>query len=68
MDQGIGSTPLTAAERRSSSTFSNALNTLIFEDFSQNAFTAVVREFKTASNANNLGVYDNSANLQSWIT
>ncbi len=68
MDQGIGSTPLTAAERRSSSTFSNALNTLIFEDFSQNAFNAVVREFKTASNANNLGVYDNSANLQSWIT
>ena len=58
MDQGIGSTPLTAAERRSSSTFSNALNTLIFEDFSQNAFNAVVREFKTASNANNLGVYD----------
>ena len=29
MDQGIGSTPLTAAERRSSSTFSNALNTLM---------------------------------------
>ena len=56
--QGSGSTPLTAAERQSSSTFTNALKTLIFDVFNQNAFNAVVSEFKTASNANAGGVYN----------
>lgn len=35
-----------------------ALNTLIFDVFNQNAFNAVVSEFKTASNANAGGLYN----------
>lgn len=59
VNNGLGSVPLTAAERQSSSTFSNALNTLIFDGFNQNAFNAVVSEFKTSSNANAGGLYNN---------
>ena len=59
VNNGLGSVPLTAAERQSSSTFSNALNTLIFDGFNQNDFNAVVSEFKIASNANAGGLYNN---------
>ena len=58
LNQGSGSNPLTAAEKQASNTFSNALNILIYDGFNQNAFNAVVGEFKTASNANNLGLYN----------
>ena len=58
MYQGCASTPLTTVEEHSFENFSNALNILIFDGFYQNAFNVVVSEFKTASNANNLGFYN----------
>ena len=56
---GRGSTPLTGEEKSHSPIFSSIINALIYEGYSQSNFNQAIELFKTESNANASGIYNN---------
>lgn len=56
---GMGISPLLGAENSYSPIYDNIVNALIYDGYSQTNFNQTVELFKTSSNANAFGIYNN---------
>ena len=56
---GMGISPLLGAENSYSPIYDNIVNALIYDGYSQTNFNQTVKLFKTSSNANAFGIYNN---------